>query len=415
MAGITGMGTTFNLPNYHGELFAITPTDTPLLSMAGGIGGGKQTTSTLFDWQTYDLRDPASRPRLEGADAPNAEARVRAEVRNVVQIFQEAVTTSYTKQAAVGQYTTPGSAPFFQSDGLGGDAAIGNEHTWQVAQALKQIARDVNYTFWNSKQVIPSDNTVARQTAGLLQVIQTNKVFAGGSSEEVTASSATDTITAASNGLSNGDQVVFTDPDVATGIRTDRTYYVVSAASGTFKVAATPGGTAITLGTAAPKYVRVSGASGTTPVTVDLVNAFIQQIFDNGGLTEGDTRTLFVPSIQKTRLTKAYATAYGSNVNGALSANAGSTVVGGVKVDKIVTDFGELNLVVERALPKDAIVAVSMEMVDPVFLSIPNKGVLFEEALAKTGAADKTQIYGEIGLAYGAEHAHGVLRGLAVA
>ena len=35
MAGITGLGTTFNLPNYHGELFAVSPTDTPLLSEIG--------------------------------------------------------------------------------------------------------------------------------------------------------------------------------------------------------------------------------------------------------------------------------------------------------------------------------------------------------------------------------------------
>lgn len=410
MSGITGMGTTFNLPNYHGELFGLSPTDTPLLSMAGGIGGGKQTTSTLYDWQTYDLRDPSNRPRLEGADAPTAEARVRGEVRNVVQIFQEAVTTSYTKQAAIGQFQTPGSAPFFQSDGLGGSAGIANEHTWQVQQSLKQIARDVNYVFWNSSQVLPTDNTTARQTAGLLSVISTNKTFALAS---VTAASATDTITFTAHGLTNGEQVSFVNVDVATGIRVDRTYYVVSSATNTFKVSATSGGSAITLGTAAPVYVQVSG-SGSVGVTVDAVNSLIQGIYDQGGMMEGETRTLFVPSIQKTRLTKAYATAYGSNVNGAIGTSTGHTV-GGVAVDHIVTDFGQLNLVVDRALPKDAIVAVSMEMIDPVFLSIPDKGVLFEEALAKTGAADKAQIYGEIGLAYGAEHCHGVLRGLAVA
>lgn len=410
MSGITGMGTTFNLPNYHGELFGLSPTDTPLLSMAGGIGGGRQTTSTLYDWSTYDLRDPASRPRLEGADAPTAEARVRGEVRNVVQIFQEAVTTSYTKQAAIGQYQTPGSAPFFQADGLGADGGIGNEHTWQVVQSLKQIARDVNYVFWNSSMVLPTDNTTARQTAGLLSVITTNKTFALAS---VTAASATDTITLATHGLANGDQVVFVNTDVATNIRVDRTYYVVSSTTNTFKVAATSGGSALTLGTAAPVYVQVSNTAAKA-VTVDAVNSLIQGIYDQGGMSQGETRTLFVPSIQKTKLTKAYATAYGSNVNGAIGTSSGHTV-GGVAVDHIETDFGSLNLVVDRALPKDCIVAVSMEMVDPVFLSIPNKGVLFEEQLAKTGASDKSQIYGEIGLAYGAEHCHGVLRGLAVA
>lgn len=31
MPGITGLGTTYNLPNYVGELFAVSTEDTPLL------------------------------------------------------------------------------------------------------------------------------------------------------------------------------------------------------------------------------------------------------------------------------------------------------------------------------------------------------------------------------------------------
>lgn len=412
MSGLTGMGTTFNQPNYHGELFALTPTETPLLSMAGGVGGGKQTTSTEFEWQTYDLRDPQIRTRLEGADAPAAEERVRANVKNIVQIFHEKVSTSYTKQAAYGQFATTGSAPYNSYDGLGVGNPVANEHTWQVAQSLTQIARDVNFSFWHGQKNVPTDNTTARQMAGLLQVISTNKSFVTGSTE-VTAASATDTVTFTAHGLSNGDQIVFTNVDVATGIRVDRSYFVVSSAANTFKVSATLGGSAITLGTAAPKYVRVSG-TGAVKVSVDFVNAFVQGIFDNGGLTQGATRTLFVPSIQKTLLTKAFATAYGSNVNGSIGMTTGHTV-GGVAVDRIVTDFGELNLVVERALPKDCVVAASVEQIDPVFLYTPGRGVLFEEQLAKTGSADNTQIYGEVGLKYGNERAHGVLRGLAVA
>lgn len=419
MSGITGLGTTFNEPNYHGELFALSPTETPLLSMAGGIGGGKQTTSNEFEWQTYDLRDPAIRPRLEGADAPTAEERVRSNVKNIVQIFHEKVSTSYTKEAATGQFATTQAAPYNSYDGLGGGAGIANEHTWQVMQSLTQIARDLNFSMWYGVKNVPTDNTTAKQMAGLLSVITTNKSYVTGSVQN-TAASATDTITFTAHGLTNGDQVVFTNVDVATGIRPDRTYYVVAVTTNTFKVSATAGGSAITLGTAAPVYQAVSGSltqtSGATKtgVSVDLVNGLIQGIFDNGGLSQGDTRTLFVPSIQKTRLTKAYATAYGSNVNGAIGTNTGHTV-GGVAVDTIETDFGRCNLVVERALPKDCIVAVSMEQIDPVFLSIPGRGVLFEEELAKTGSADNTQIYGEIGLAYGAERSHGILRGLAVA
>ncbi|MEU7366631.1 polysaccharide deacetylase family protein [Streptomyces hygroscopicus] len=52
MSGITGMATTFDLPNYAGELFALTAADTPLLSAIGGLTGGGMTSGVEFEWQT---------------------------------------------------------------------------------------------------------------------------------------------------------------------------------------------------------------------------------------------------------------------------------------------------------------------------------------------------------------------------
>ena len=49
----------------------------------------------------------------------------------------------------------------------------------------------------------------------------------------------------------------------------------------------------------------------------------------------------------------------------------------------------------------------------PVFQDVPGKGVLFLEDLAKTGAADRKQIYGEIGLAHGPAFLHATITGLA--
>ncbi len=40
-------------------------------------------------------------------------------------------------------------------------------------------------------------------------------------------------------------------------------------------------------------------------------------------------------------------------------------------------------------------------------MPVPGKGNFFLESLAKTGAADKYQIYGQCGLDYGAEWYHG--------
>ena len=84
MAGITGLGTNYNLPNYTGILFGLTRGETPLFSAIGGLTGGRQTTSTEFEWSTYDLRNATQPEVLEGATAPTAQGRVRANVANVV-------------------------------------------------------------------------------------------------------------------------------------------------------------------------------------------------------------------------------------------------------------------------------------------------------------------------------------------
>lgn len=406
MAGsTTGIATTFALPNYHGELFALTPSDTPLLSASGGLGGGKQTDSTVFEWQTYDLRAAASRPRLEGASAPTAEERVRANVTNVCQIFHEAVETSYTVAATSGMYRTAGSAPFLS--GGGEPNPVTNEHSWQVMQSLKQIARDANYCMWHGVKVNPTTNATARAMGGLLAASTTNAQVKSGSALFTGASASTDTITT-THDLAAGDMVVFTDVGASSTIVPHRKYWVKSVSTTvSFKIVPTAdlSATAIAVGTATVSGYAVNVAN---TVSVADVNGLLQSVFDNGGISEGATATLFVPSGQKLALSAAYANAYAKS-----DALAGTRNVGGVDLNTIVTDFGVLNVAIDRALPADAIAVVSLEQVHPVLLSIPNKGVLFEEELAKVGSSDRTQIYGEIGLEYGNEAAHGVLRGLA--
>jgi hypothetical protein len=402
MSGITGIGTTFNLPNYHGELFALTPAETPLLAAIGGLTGGGQTSSVEFEWQTYDLRDPnqQTRVRTEGATAPGAEGRVRANVRNVAQIHQEKVSVSYTKQATNGMTTTPGSAPYRGTDGTN---PISNELDWQVEQAIKSIALDVNWSFINGKYSNPTTNATPRQTRGILEAIVTNKTDKSGVSY-TGATSATDTITV-THALSNGDKVVFDNTDVATGIVAGRVYYVVNVSTTvSFKVALTAGGTAITLGTAANIALH---RPSTVALTKDDLNLFVQGVYDNGGLS--GLPTFLVNSTQKLAITNAYADAYGK-VNGLITGER----VGGVAVDRITTDFGDFGIMMDRHMPQDVIAAVTLSQLRPVFLNTPGKGVFFEEALAKTGASDDVQIYGEIGLEYGSERNHGQLKGLKV-
>jgi hypothetical protein len=176
MPGITGMITSFNTPNYLGELFGLTPTDTPLLSAIGGLTGGQSTDSTIFTWQTYDLRAPdAARQRVEGADAPAPEARTRLNAFNVVEIHQEALSISYTRQAATGQFAATGSA-VPTSVGVTGTNPVGDELTWQSQRSLEQIARDIEQTFITGTFAQPADNATPRRTRGLLQAIATNVI-----------------------------------------------------------------------------------------------------------------------------------------------------------------------------------------------------------------------------------------------
>jgi len=402
MAGITGMGTTFNLPNYTGQLYALTPRDTPLLSAIGGLTGGGMTTSTEFEWQTYDLRDPAQRVQVEGATAPTPEGRVRTNVKNVCQIHQSKVSVSYTKMAATGLLASPSAAPYQRP---GGTNPVANELDWQVARAIEQIALDVNWSFINGTYNNPTSNSTARRTRGLLEAITTNKVSKA--TLTVTGlSSATDTISETSTALADNDKIIFTSTG-DTPLVAGRVYYVVSKSTNAFKVSATLGGSAITLGTSNSNLDYIKPQTNT--LTTTDIDAILQTAYDNGGLTGGEA-TLLVNSTQKRAITAAYADAYGKSV----LIPEGQRTVAGVNVQTIETDFGVLNVMLDRHVPHDAIIVLTLNQLRPVFLNVPGKGVFFEEELARTGASVDVQIYGEIGLEYGSERAHAVLRGLKV-
>ncbi|WP_460407333.1 SU10 major capsid protein, partial [Actinophytocola sediminis] len=164
MSGITGMGTTYGLPNYHGELFALSPEDTPLMSAIGGLTGGDEVDSKAFEWQGYDLRQPDQRVALEGAAAPTGTHRVRQSYSNVVEIHHERVTTSYTKQAATGHFASDASP-------INGPNPVDNEHNWGIENTLKEMGRDVNWTLINGQYAAPTDNTAPRKTRGLIQAV----------------------------------------------------------------------------------------------------------------------------------------------------------------------------------------------------------------------------------------------------
>ncbi|WP_310962144.1 SU10 major capsid protein [Nocardioides terrisoli] len=167
MAAVSGQGTTYNLPNYHGELFTVTPTETPFLSAIGGLNSAKPSASTTFEWQTIDRRSSsANNAALEGAAAPTAAERSRANLTNVVEIHQSAIEVSYTKIAARGNFAGANIAPE-------ADDAVLDELTVQTMAELESMAVDVEKSFLSGTLQVPADNTTARHTQGVLGIAGT--------------------------------------------------------------------------------------------------------------------------------------------------------------------------------------------------------------------------------------------------
>lgn len=313
---VTGLGTTWNLPNYAGELFTADPTQTPLLSMIGGLTGGKQTknfefpTAVLFDYP--DAKQPEITEEAS-AKAPAASAIARKQESNVIQIHQEVIDLTYFKQSNSGRFS-----------GINGSNQTNpiDEKAWQIQQKLIKIARDVEFSFINGKYQKATAANVANKTRGMLELAAT----------------------------------------VST----------VDASSG--------------------------------ELTTNMIKALMLEMADNGAYF--NNMVLFAGAKQKQKITDLYEKQLGYNQGAPRN-------IGGMNITEIETDFCKLGIVWDRFMPDDSILIADVALIAPVFQEVEGKGVLFEEELAKIGASDRIQIYGQIGLAHGPAFLHGSITNLA--
>lgn len=325
MSNVTGIGTTWNLPNYAGELFTADPTQTPLLSMIGGLTGGKQTdnfefpTAVLFDYPA------ATQPEISetaSATAPAASAIARSQESNVVQIHQEVIDLTYAKLSNGGRMSGINTA--------GQNPNPADEKAWQIQQKLIKIARDVEYSFLRGSYQKATSAAVANKTRGMLELAAT-----------------VNTIDAKTGG---------------------------------------------------------TGGNEPTAITTAMIKSLMLEMADNGAYF--NNMVLFAGAKQKQKITSLYENQLGYN-------KGAERNVGGMNITEIETDFCKLGIVWDRFMPDDSILIADMAHIAPVFQAVPGKGVLFEEELAKVGASDRIQIYGQIGLAHGPAFLHGSITGLA--
>jgi hypothetical protein len=302
-----------------------------------------------------------------------------------------------TKRGAFGQIADVGSGhPNVVATSQGN--GVTSELDFQVAQSLKQVARDMEYTIINGAFVDPSTASVARKTRGLIAAITTNVVnTASANLPTVTGSSSDDVIASTAHGLSNGDKVQFSAITGGSPLVTNTTYYVVNKATNTFQIAATSGGTALT-------FADISAATmqEVVDVTQDSVLSLLQTVWDAGGIQEQETAALVVNSWNKRKLSEVFL----SNASGT-GFQQSSRTVGGVNLETIFTDFGQLNIILDRHQPTNSIMAVSLEQCRLKWLDRPDLPRLAVEPLARAGLSQRVQISGEWGLMYGNELAHG--------
>lgn len=170
--GAAGFG-SWNLPNFVGELFKLSPLDTPFLSLAGGLTGGMSVAAPQFTWQDSQHRAPSltgtGRTAIEGDDATFT-AQDRTERVNVCEIFQYGVELTYTKQAATGLLGTSGATPATGAESILGNQPVTNEMAWQLQIKVEQAALDAEISFLTGTFAYPNDGT-ARQTQGIVGAI----------------------------------------------------------------------------------------------------------------------------------------------------------------------------------------------------------------------------------------------------
>ncbi|MCL2843324.1 MAG: DUF5309 domain-containing protein [Oscillospiraceae bacterium] len=313
---VMGLGTSWNLPNYAGELFAADATQTPLLSMTGGLTGGRQTDNLEFPTAVlYDYPE-AEQPEIseqESATAPQARQAVTAQETNVVQIHQEVIDLSYvalSNRHRMSGLNTAGQEPVYE-----------DERLFQMRHKLIKVARDVEHSFINGTYLKSASASEANRTRGLLELTQ--------------------------------DHVSF----------------------------------------------NVGGEA----LTGDMLRQLYRAMADAGAYF--NDMVMFLPAYQKQQLTEIYAQQMGMNL-------PLTRQIGGVNITQVETDFFHMGIVWNRFVPADTVLIVDVAHVAPVFQVVPGKGVLFTEELAKTGAAERLQLFGQIGLAHGAGFLHGSIRGL---
>lgn len=100
-------------------------------------------------------------------------------------------------------------------------------------------------------------------------------------------------------------------------------------------------------------------------------------------------------------------------VQNGLTVVPASREINGIALSSVVTPLGIVYLYLGEFLPAGTALLLNLDVIAPVYQPVPGKGNFFLEQLAKVGAGEKYQLFGQIGLDHGPEWFHGKFTGIA--
>ena len=137
----------------------------------------------------------------------------------------------------------------------------------------------------------------------------------------------------------------------------------------------------------------------------DMLDQLFREMADNGAMF--GNMVLFCNSYIKQVITNLYADFFKAQMQ--MTQN-----IAGMNITQIESDFCKVGICYDPFMKKDGLLVADVAQIAPVFQPVPGKGNFFEEELAKNGASDRIQIYGQIGLAHAPAFLHGAITGLEV-
>ncbi len=143
--------------------------------------------------------------------------------------------------------------------------------------------------------------------------------------------------------------------------------------------------------------------AGNAPLDIWLVNDAMQKIYNSQG--EVNDLYLWVDTTQLNQI-------QGDAIKRGIKMGDPYMSSYGVQIWNLILPLGIVHIALGEFLPSGTALLLNFGVIGPVEQPTPGKGNFFRELLGKTGAGEKYQIFGQIGLDHGPEWYHAKITGI---